>query len=407
MWIITEPRFKQKSVFSNWLCALHWCLSYQLSVTIVHQRHTQISVSEIALKTACVIGAVPGLSQPEPGATVWLETIRCADVKFLSSKVNITFSHGTTGVWLDCSLATGWISSSICSWSPGPSSAIRMTLSISLVWAHLGASDGRLPQYPDPTPSLRASETIHFVNFPPTILETWILTLICYKILSYERKYLSLIPWSEKAMLLGLRQGLDSVTVRKWGRVGWGGDRFFRPRLEMSRENIYLSWTTPSTPRVWKSSSARARGSPAALTATPPSPDKLSADRNTPHTNCMRSQAWEDMFFKQDSFSSFSANSEQIYDSFSLPSACVCFYKSPSNFRINLKSARAPASVSEGLLPRCEAGRKLDLPRFVNSFTGPQPASRQQKSSAIRRTRTDFESDFYYPEDYSRRPRKA
>lgn len=105
-----------------------------------------------------------------------------------------------------------------------------------------------------------------------------------------------------------------------------------------------------------------------------------------------------------------SANSEQIYDSFSLPSACVCFYKSPSSFRINLKSARGPAltSGSGGLLPRCEAGRKLDLPRFVNSFTDPKPTSRQQKASVIRRTRTDLESssDFYYPEDYVRRPRK-
>ena len=113
----------------------------------------------------------------------------------------------------------------------------------------------------------------------------------------------------------------------------------------------------------------------------------------------------QDLWRKNLSFL-FSANSEQIYDSFSLPSACVCFYKSPSSFRINLKTARPPASSSR--LPRCEAGAKLDLPRFVNSFSS--PTSRRQKASSIRRrTRTDFDSDldFTYPEpeESVRRPR--
>jgi len=49
------------------------------------------------------------------------------------------------------------------------------------------------------------------------------------------------------------------------------------------------------------------------------------------------------------------SNREQVYDSFSLPSACLCHYKSPTSFRTGIQT-RARAN-----LPFCKAGTKLNL----------------------------------------------
>ena len=97
---------------------------------------------------------------------------------------------------------------------------------------------------------------------------------------------------------------------------------------------------------------------------------------------------------------------EQIYDSFSLPSACICHYKSPSTLRdlrigVNQKDT---SGTSSSYLPRCKEGTKLDLPKFVNSFTGNGDNSngRSQQSSII--LRHDFNPDaLVYPDDNIRR----
>ena len=78
------------------------------------------------------------------------------------------------------------------------------------------------------------------------------------------------------------------------------------------------------------------------------------------------------------------ASKEQVYDSFSLPSACVCFYRSPSTLRAGLQTAASSPVASRGQLPRCEAGTKLALPRFVTTFSS---FSRRQRTSAMRRPR--------------------
>ena len=105
------------------------------------------------------------------------------------------------------------------------------------------------------------------------------------------------------------------------------------------------------------------------------------------------------------------ASKEQVYDSFSLPSACVCFYRRPSTLRAgsSLQTAASSPAASRGQLPRCEAGTKLALPRFVTSFS---PSSRRQRTSArrrdSRRPRTDSRglSDRYRWTRATRRARR-
>jgi len=88
-----------------------------------------------------------------------------------------------------------------------------------------------------------------------------------------------------------------------------------------------------------------------------------------------------------------SADRNQIYDSFSLPSACVCFYKPPSGLRHrnNFSPSRRFSVASN--LPRCRAGEKLDLPSFPK---------RQERNSY--RRNDDFEA-FVSPQDNIRIPR--
>ena len=107
------------------------------------------------------------------------------------------------------------------------------------------------------------------------------------------------------------------------------------------------------------------------------------------------------------------ASKEQVYDSFSLPSACVCFYRRPSTLRAgsSLQAAASSPAASRGQLPRCEAGTKLALPRFVTSFS-PSSSSRRQRTSArrrdSRRPRTDSRglSDRYRWTRATRRARR-
>ena len=90
------------------------------------------------------------------------------------------------------------------------------------------------------------------------------------------------------------------------------------------------------------------------------------------------------------------ANREQIYDSFSLPSACICHYKSPTTLR-DLRIGKVgskSSSTTPSYLPRCQAGTKLALPTFVDSFSG----SGRQQSSSIKRQ--DF-NPIIYPDDNS------
>jgi len=99
-----------------------------------------------------------------------------------------------------------------------------------------------------------------------------------------------------------------------------------------------------------------------------------------------------------------SATREQIYDSFSLPSACICHYKSPSTLR-DLR-VRSQPSTPPSFLPRCQAGTKLDLPKFVNSFSDNNDDGRHQ-SSSIKRQDLNPEA-LVYPDDNIRRiPRRS
>jgi len=88
-----------------------------------------------------------------------------------------------------------------------------------------------------------------------------------------------------------------------------------------------------------------------------------------------------------------SASRNQIYDSFSLPSACVCFYKRPSSFRTRNNFSPSRRFSAENNLPRCRAGEKLDLPSFPE----------RQERNSYRRI-DDFEA-FVYPQDNIRIPR--
>jgi len=49
-------------------------------------------------------------------------------------------------------------------------------------------------------------------------------------------------------------------------------------------------------------------------------------------------------------------NREQVYDSFSLPSACICHYKAPTSFRSSIQSR------ARNNLPFCKAGTRLNFP---------------------------------------------
>ena len=77
---------------------------------------------------------------------------------------------------------------------------------------------------------------------------------------------------------------------------------------------------------------------------------------------------------------------EQIYDSFSLPSACICYYKTQfrSSPNIGLRSSFKAPLPSGSSLPFCEAGAKLDLPRFVSQFSSSPRQSRAEGDNVVR-----------------------
>ena len=146
-------------------------------------------------------------------------------------------------------------------------------------------------------------------------------------------------------------------------------------------------------------------------------PGSQPVDRNTPPTSCTPSQGWTIIWaikelmihklfctFYSKNFHLFQtycpvATREQIYDSFSLPSACICHYKSPSTLR-DLR-VRSQPSTPPSFLPRCQAGTKLDLPKFVNSFSDTNGDGRRQ-SSSIKRQDLNPEA-LVYPDDNIRR----
>ena len=71
------------------------------------------------------------------------------------------------------------------------------------------------------------------------------------------------------------------------------------------------------------------------------------------------------------------ANREQVYDSFSLPSACLCHYKTPTSFRSSLKPRK------RNNLPLCKAGTKLNFRNTnyeeqQNQVQVKRPTNRQQ-----------------------------
>merc|ERR1712013_246796 len=72
------------------------------------------------------------------------------------------------------------------------------------------------------------------------------------------------------------------------------------------------------------------------------------------------------------------ANREQVYDSFSLPSACLCHYKTPTSFRSSLQPRK------RNNLPLCKEGTKLDFRNTnyeeqQNQVQVNRPTNRQQE----------------------------
>ena len=110
------------------------------------------------------------------------------------------------------------------------------------------------------------------------------------------------------------------------------------------------------------------------------------------------------------------ADRQQVYDSFSLPSACICHYKSQfrssPSVRSSYKARRGPR------LPVCSGGTKLDLPTFVETFSTPALSQHspsvenfvRRTSSAGRpfvhpepqRPQLRISRDFVYPGSFSR-----
>eukprot|EP00091_Calanus_sinicus_P014767 TRINITY_DN32446_c0_g1_i1.p1 TRINITY_DN32446_c0_g1~~TRINITY_DN32446_c0_g1_i1.p1 ORF type:complete len:135 (-),score=17.27 TRINITY_DN32446_c0_g1_i1:349-753(-) len=92
----------------------------------------------------------------------------------------------------------------------------------------------------------------------------------------------------------------------------------------------------------------------------PPMPGLLFVNRSMPPTK----------------FYAINSDREQVYDSFSLPSACLCHYKSPSSFRSNIQTR-----TRRNNLPFCKAGSKLSIQNNVNYFptSSPQKQSNQQQ----------------------------
>ena len=73
------------------------------------------------------------------------------------------------------------------------------------------------------------------------------------------------------------------------------------------------------------------------------------------------------------------ADKQQIYDSFSLPSACICHYKSQFSLRSSFKARRPPGPR----LPVCSGGTKLDLPTFVETFSRPAGSQASQVRPSV------------------------
>merc|ERR1712013_221920 len=73
------------------------------------------------------------------------------------------------------------------------------------------------------------------------------------------------------------------------------------------------------------------------------------------------------------------ANREQVYDSFSLPSACLCHYKTPTSFRSSLKPRK------RNNLPLCKKGTKLN---FRNTNYEEQQNQLQVTKPPYRNSRT-------------------
>ena len=101
------------------------------------------------------------------------------------------------------------------------------------------------------------------------------------------------------------------------------------------------------------------------------------------------------------------ANKEQIYDSFSLPSACICYYKNPFKSNIGFRSSFRASRPSGPRLPFCRDGTRLDLPRFVSSepSLGGENLIRRTSSAGrpfvhqagSREDRSRISRDFVYP----------
>jgi len=75
-------------------------------------------------------------------------------------------------------------------------------------------------------------------------------------------------------------------------------------------------------------------------------------------------------------FYAINSDREQVYDSFSLPSACLCHYKSPNSFRSNIQTR-----TRRNNLPFCKAGTKLSIQNNANYFPTslPQKQANQQQ----------------------------
>ena len=91
------------------------------------------------------------------------------------------------------------------------------------------------------------------------------------------------------------------------------------------------------------------------------------------------------------------ANKEQIYDSFSLPSACLCYFKTQFRAKSNvgLRSSFKASRPSGPRLPFCREGAKLNLPKFVSSF--PSAPSQSTGENFSRRT-SSAGRPFVYPD---------
>ena len=107
------------------------------------------------------------------------------------------------------------------------------------------------------------------------------------------------------------------------------------------------------------------------------------------------------------------AEKQQIYDSFSLPSACICHYKSQFRSSPSVRSSYK-ARGRRPRLPVCSGGTKLDLPTFVETFSTAQSQLSPSVENFVRRTSSAgrpfvhpepqprISRDFVYPGSFSR-----